>query len=1034
MKIFNPTQTIMLTAALLLFGCLPIGAQTDYGFFVAGVPVTSSNAHNIQVTDESDNYVQGVSYEPLTNTLVLNNATIISRQTPEDFGQPCINASNKSLTIKLIGVNNLIGQYIPILCEDRLEIVSGEADAGNRPTLNITCVDTRLDMYGIDMYKSRPLESYNAELIINGCDVDINTTHSCISGYYNPGGSSNPYPPVYVDISIENGGTLKAHTTNSQGVFKNVANLSYDSAITMPLNVSFSSSLMAFTDDGVTPFYPISIRITGTIAFQDSKVEQICLQNWDENEDNKLDYIEARLVTSLGNKFRGNKQITRFPELRYFKGLEQIDGDFADCSNLCEVLLPPSLKTIGMSSFFWCALQEITIPRNVKTISGSAFYNNEQLQKVVFEANSNLETIGDLAFASCNLTSLTLPSKLKTIDSQAFYGNNELCELSIPAMVTSIGEEAFMQGTPRSSITKIVMEGSTPPTLAHDALGGTDATIAGCLTPSTIIYVTPYYLDLYKQRCPQYSPYMQARQTYNMWIAGQQLAEDNLDEDGAFSYNDGRNIVGGVWYNRQNGQLTLKNAYIKTAEAYTPAIWVSWGELNIKVEGENYVISDDYIAIQSDNDVNISTTNSYYYHKPKLIISGHNVGIDNDNVNVGWTNSITIKNIDAVIYCDNGPAVRGATRESYYDEETGFQEEAGDPAEFYFDNSKVFMQSPRHYVFERVGSVNLKGCRVVNPANVSYITYSANDMLTWHPGNVIDEVRIGNWIEFQDENVEALCLENWDGNHDGGLDEWEASRVYDLGNVFTGNTEIKSFDELSYFTGLSEIGDNAFKDCENLEYVSFPDNDYLWRVGDYAFYYCPGMIVYNMPPTVTEIGDYAFTGSLMENISLGKNVKHVGDYAFSGCMGAFFSEESQLETIGKGAFYGATDVNLIPASVKSIGDYAFCGYEDQWLSIDVLSHTPAQVGVNVFGDLMEGSVIRVPMGTASIYKSAWAEYKDYIVGEFDSDATAIKTVKSVEAGKQGVFTLDGRRLRKEASTDGLPRGLYIVNGKKVTVK
>ena len=39
-------------------------------------------------------------------------------------------------------------------------------------------------------------------------------------------------------------------------------------------------------------------------------------------------------------------------------------------------------------------------------------------------------------------------------------------------------------------------------------------------------------------------------------------------------------------------------------------------------------------------------------------------------------------------------------------------------------------------------------------------------------------------------------------------------------------------------------------------------------------------------------------------------------------------------------------------------------------------------------------------------------------------------------GKQrsGIYTLDGRFLRKGSSTEGLAKGIYIVNGKKVAVK
>ncbi|MBR4365713.1 MAG: serine/threonine protein kinase, partial [Bacteroidaceae bacterium] len=62
----------------------------------------------------------------------------------------------------------------------------------------------------------------------------------------------------------------------------------------------------------------------------------------------------------------------------------------------------------------------------------------------------------------------------------------------------------------------------------------------------------------------------------------------------------------------------------------------------------------------------------------------------------------------------------------------------------------------------------------------------------------------GRVIDFADPAVEALCVANWDTNHDGELSFNEAAAVTDLGEVFKGNTEITSFDELQYFTGLTD--------------------------------------------------------------------------------------------------------------------------------------------------------------------------------------------------------------------------------------
>ncbi len=86
-------------------------------------------------------------------------------------------------------------------------------------------------------------------------------------------------------------------------------------------------------------------------------------------------------------------------------------------------------------------------------------------------------------------------------------------------------------------------------------------------------------------------------------------------------------------------------------------------------------------------------------------------------------------------------------------------------------------------------------------------------------------------IKFADPVVKALCVENWGGNVvEGEITKEEATAVTSLNGVFRGNTQITSFDELRFFTGLTNLyisgnstaSQGEFYNCTNLESIKLP--------------------------------------------------------------------------------------------------------------------------------------------------------------------------------------------------------------------
>lgn len=73
---------------------------------------------------------------------------------------------------------------------------------------------------------------------------------------------------------------------------------------------------------------------------------------------------------------------------------------------------------------------------------------------------------------------------------------------------------------------------------------------------------------------------------------------------------------------------------------------------------------------------------------------------------------------------------------------------------------------------------------------------------------------ISPYIKFADPVVAQICADNWGDTV--GITPEQAEAVTSIGTVFSGNTDIQTFDELVKFTQVTTLVANAFKGCANL--------------------------------------------------------------------------------------------------------------------------------------------------------------------------------------------------------------------------
>ena len=181
-----------------------------------------------------------------------------------------------------------------------------------------------------------------------------------------------------------------------------------------------------------------------------------------------------------------------------------------------------------------------------------------------------------------------------------------------------------------------------------------------------------------------------------------------------------------------------------------------------------------------------------------------------------------------------------------------------------------------------------------------------------------------NIIYFADAGVKALCVANWDTDGDGELSETEAAAVTDLGGVFKENKTIATFDELWYFTGLTSIGGNSFRECDGLTSVIIPEN--VTSIGTAAFFECFSLTSITIPDNVTSIGYEAFGRTGLTSVTIPNSVTNIESNAFYGCESLTSATISNNVTcINSGVFCGCTALTSItlPEGVQRIGNHAF---------------------------------------------------------------------------------------------------------------
>ena len=579
------------------------------------------------------------------------------------------------------------------------------------------------------------------------------------------------------------------------------------SAITPAATIDAHSAYLQLPYDEVVGVadlvFPSDTAFTAdNIFFADAEVKRVCVEAWDTDGDGELSFDEAAAVKSLGTRFKDNKSVKTFNELRHFTSLTQISNEaFYGCSSLTSVMLPPLLRTIGTNAFYGCFV--LNAP----------------------DFGTHLVAISKGAFTSCtNFRSVSLPSTVRTIGPNAFYYCTGLTEVNIPEGVTEIGENTFSNCRLLPSI-KLP---NSLTTLRASAFNN---------TPNLTAVAMPAHID---------AALLPKGVTDISLTVKMDAAYATLSSPNSLDFSGDENIKA---YTASN--LRGTNVYLNQVSDVPAAT----GIVIHGTAGTEYVVG-----------------------------LGTGAPLKEQNLLVAVTDTVTLEPDTTGTYTDLTLKVLGI-----------------------------------NVSFEAVN-------KTTNPRLWTAYLHLDAAQAAGNTSLRANFVNVGN-IHFADPVVEQICLEHWDSDADGMLSYDEAAAVTDLGELFKGDTRIRSFMELEYFTGLEHIADSAFCACQNLAAVMLPQG--LKTVGRHAFASCYAITEMDLPYSVTSIGTGAFrVCTRLEKVTLPDDAVDLGERLFDYC--------THLTTVHLPENLTAIPANMfvnckrlksiyIPRYVESVGVSAFYG-------------------------------------------------------------------------------------------------------------
>lgn len=605
---------------------------------------------------------------------------------------------------------------------------------------------------------------------------------------------------------------------------------------------------------------------------------------------------------------------------------------FAGCTGLTSVTLPNSVQSMGWGVFYGCtslasvtlsnnlsaldgtfqgcsALTSVTVPQGVKSLDGT-FDGCTSLANV--DLPRSIYYIGERTFNGCTaLTGLRLPNALEYVGNMAF-SNTGLTAIELPDGITSLGENAFYGST---ALTIISTRAANPPLMSNsDGFSNETYSLANLLVPD--FSLTSY-------------------QAADWWRLFQNIVGDAALND-PYDF-----VTGGIYYaitGNNTVEVTYKdrnyNSYSGTVNvparvAYRGVVYDVTGVGNSAFRACTGLTSVSLPA-------SVTTIGKHAFYGSGLTA----INLPEPLTAIGdsaYCNTSDLSNLAALTIPENvvnigtnafkGVGVQSLTWNARECRSNGNMTTSGITQVTIGDEVAVIPDNFANGA--RITSLNLPNS-VTTIGDYAFLNVSLTS-LTIPAG------------------VRKIGQNAFSGNYITSL-TWNARECWTNGGMWTNNIT-----QLTIGDDVTVLPEN-FAEASAITSLSIPAS--VKYISAYAFYNCknlPNALI--IPDSVVEIGEYAFTGSSVNTMTVGKSVEMVGCFALNGVTSLTWNAIN-CKTMGiMGTYDGHYNDNSLafrPLVQVTIGDCVeripnYFAYQAQISSVDIPSSVK-EIGRYAFYD------------------------------------------------------------------------------------